>query len=295
MSSTHQEETAQQQSCGNAEQMAEMQRLKEELELQETLAAIRHKIVVLSGKGGVGKSSVAANLSVAISRKGLKTGLLDTDLHGPSIPTLLGMEGKAPIMQDERMTPVAFNDTLKVMSVGLLLEDNSEALVWRGPAKHGVIRDLLSLVEWGELEYLVVDCPPGTGDEPLSIIQLLQNVDGAVIVTTPQDLALMDVRKSVTFCRHLNLPIIGIIENMSGFVCPHCNKEVDIFKSGGGKRLAEEMGIPFLGSIPIDPAMVAAADDGRPFMAEISESPAAKAMVDAFEKVLAFTEDKGAN
>lgn len=295
MSSTHQEETPQQQSCGNSEQMAEMQRLKEELELQETLSAIRHKIVVLSGKGGVGKSSVAANLSVAISRKGLKTGLLDTDLHGPSIPTLLGMEGRAPIMQDERMTPVAFNDNLKVMSVGLLLEDRSEALVWRGPAKHGVIRDLLSLVEWGELEYLVVDCPPGTGDEPLSIIQLLQNVDGAVIVTTPQDLALMDVRKSVTFCRHLNLPIIGIIENMSGYACPHCNKKVDIFKSGGGKRLAEEMGIPFLGSIPIDPAMVAAADDGRPFMAEISESPAAKAMVDAFEKVLAFTEEKGAN
>lgn len=290
MSNTHQEDTPQQPSGCNGEPIAEMQRIKEELELQETLSAIRHKIVVLSGKGGVGKSSVAANLSVVLSLKGLKTGLLDTDLHGPSIPTLLGLEGKSPDMQNDRMTPIAFNETLKVMSVGLLLEDRSEALVWRGPAKHGVIKDLLSLVEWGELDYLVVDCPPGTGDEPLSIIQLLQNVDGAVIVTTPQDLALMDVRKSVTFCRHLKLPIIGIIENMSGYVCPHCNRSVDIFKSGGGEQLAKEMDIPFLGRIPIDPAMVSAADDGKPFMAESRATPAAKAMGEAFEKVLAFAE-----
>ena len=285
------QETTHQPSCGNAEQMSEAQRIKEDMELKETLLAIRHKIVVLSGKGAVGKSSVAANLSVALSRKGLKTGLLDADLHGPSIPTLLGMEGApSPVEQDGRITPVAFSETLKAMSVGLLLENKSDALVWRGPAKHSVITDLLALVEWGELDYLVVDCPPGTGDEPLSIIQLLQNPDGAVIVTTPQDLALLDVQKSITFCRHLNLPIIGIIENMSGYVCPHCDKTADIFKSGGGEKLAEEMGIPFLGRIPIDPEMVLAADRGTPLVAEKEETPAAKALKDAFDKALAFTE-----
>jgi len=256
--------------------------------MQEALFAIRHKIVVLSGKGGVGKSSVAANLAVSLSRKGLKTGLLDTDLHGPSIPTLLGMEGKLPDQNDGRMTPVSFSDTLKVMSVGLLLQDRSEALVWRGPAKHGVIKEFLTTVDWGDLDYLVVDCPPGTGDEPLSVIQLLRDVDGAVIVTTPQDLALVDVRKSVTFCRHLNLSVIGVIENMSGYVCPHCGESTDIFKSGGGKQLADDMGIPFLGSIPLDPAMVSAGDDGRPFAGENLDTPAAVAMGEAFEKVLAF-------
>ena len=290
MNSTPQE-TTHQSSCGNAEHMSEAQRIKEEMELQETISGIKHKIVVLSGKGGVGKSSVAANLSLALSRKGLKTGLLDVDLHGPSIPTLLGMEGApSPIKPDGRISTVAFSETLKAMSVGLLLENTSDALVWRGPAKQSVIKDLLSLVEWGKLDYLVVDCPPGTGDEPLSVIQLLQNPDGAIIVTTPQDLALVDVRKSITFCRHLKLPIIGIIENMSGYVCPHCDKTADIFKSGGGEKLAEEMRIPFLGRIPIDPEMVLAADRGTPLVAQNEETPAAKALKDAFDKALAFIE-----
>ncbi len=289
MSTTRQGNPPEHASCEHGENIAEMRRIKEQLEMQEALFAIRHKIVVLSGKGGVGKSSVAANLSVAISRKGLKTGLLDTDLHGPSIPTLLGLEGVFPEQENDRMKPVAFSDTLKVMSTGLLLQDHSEALIWRGPAKHGIIKEFIASVDWGDLDYLVVDCPPGTGDEPLSVIHLLRDVDGAIIVTTPQDLALVDVRKSVTFCRQLNLPVIGVIENMSGYVCPHCGESSDIFKSGGGKQLADEMEVPFLGSIPLDPAMVSAADEGKPFMNENRQTPAAIAMEKIYEKVLAFT------
>jgi Mrp family chromosome partitioning ATPase len=266
-----------------------MQRIKEQMEMQETLRNIRRKIVVLSGKGGVGKSSVAANLSVALSRKGLKTGLLDTDLHGPSIPTLLGLRGGVAGQDEKAMEPASYSDTLKVMSIGLFLEDQSQAMVWRGPAKHGVIKQLIGSVNWGELDYLVVDCPPGTGDEPLSVIQLLQDVDGAVIVTTPQDLALVDVRKSVTFCRHLKLPVIGVVENMSGYVCPHCGENADIFKSGGGEKLAEEMGIPFLGRIPLDPGMVAAGDAGKPCMVAPADTAAGRAMEDAFDKVIAFS------
>jgi Mrp family chromosome partitioning ATPase len=288
VSTKHQGDTAKQASCRHSEEIAELHSTKEDLEIQEALLAIRHKIVVLSGKGGVGKSSVAANLSVALSRKGLKTGLLDIDLHGPSIPTLLGMEGRSPALNNGRMAPVSFSNTLKVMSVGLLLQDRSEAVVWRGPAKHGVIKEFLSAVDWGELDYLVVDCPPGTGDEPLSVIQLLRDVDGAVIVTTPQDLALVDVCKSVTFCRHLNLPVIGVIENMSGYACPHCGENTDIFKSGGGKQLADEMGVPFLGSIPLDPAMVLAGDSGKPCMGENRDTPATSAMREIFSKVLTF-------
>ncbi len=287
MSSTCQGNSSHQGACG--QNTAEMQRINEQMEMQETLRNIRRKIVVLSGKGGVGKSSVAANLSVALSRKGLKIGLLDTDLHGPSIPTLLGLRGGITGQEEKVMEPASFSDTLKVMSIGLFLEDQSQAMIWRGPAKHGVIKQLIGSVAWGELDYLVVDCPPGTGDEPLSVIQLLQDVDGAVIVTTPQDLALVDVRKSVTFCRHLNLPVIGVIENMSGYVCPHCGENADIFKSGGGERLAEEMGVPFLGRIPLDSGMVSGGDAGQPCMVAPADTPAGRAMQEAFEKVLAFS------
>ncbi|WP_241426380.1 Mrp/NBP35 family ATP-binding protein [Geobacter benzoatilyticus] len=265
-----------QKSCSR-EQTEELYKLKEQIDLQETLFGIRNKIVVLSGKGGVGKSSVAANLAVSLSLQGKKTGLLDVDLHGPSIPTMLGIEGKLPASAGGRIEPVAYSENLKVMSVGLLLRNQSEAVVWRGPAKHGVIKQFLAAVEWGDLDYLIVDCPPGTGDEPLSVIQLLDGAEGAIIVTTPQDVALTDVRKSVTFCRQMNLPVLGVVENMSGFVCPHCGESVDIFKSGGGSRMADEMNVPFLGRIPLDPAMVSAGDAGAPFVEHQAASPAAKA------------------
>ena len=289
MSNTHQEKASKQSSCGHGSTSGESHHAKEQTEMREALRDIKHKIVILSGKGGVGKSSVAANLAVTLSQKGFNTGLLDTDLHGPSIPTLLGIEGKAPGQNKGRMTPVPCSDTLKAMSVGLLVKDRTEAIVWRGPAKHGVIKELLTCVDWGKLDYLVVDCPPGTGDEPLSVIQLLQNVDGAVIVTTPQEVALVDVSKSVTFCRHLQLPVIGVIENMSGYACPHCGESTDIFKSGGGERLAAEMGVPFLGRIPLDPGMVSAGDAGAPCVAAAADSPAGTAMRAAFDEVIAFT------
>ncbi|AJY71984.1 ATPase [Geobacter sulfurreducens] len=276
-----------QKSC-NSKQVEELYRLKEQIDLQETLFGIRNKIVVLSGKGGVGKSSVAANLAVALSLQGKKTGLLDVDLHGPSIPTLLGIEGKLPASDGGRIEPVAYSEKLTVMSVGLLLRDQSEAVVWRGPAKHGVIKQFLAAVEWGELDYLIVDCPPGTGDEPLSVVQLLEGADGAVIVTTPQDLALTDVRKSVTFCRQMKLPVIGVVENMSGFVCPHCGENVDIFKSGGGRLMADEMNVPFLGRIPLDPAMVSAGDQGAPLVEHWADSPTARAFGEIVATVTAW-------
>lgn len=263
----------------------------EDVELQETLDGITHKIVVLSGKGGVGKSSVAANLAVSLSKSGKRTGILDTDLHGPSIPTILGAGEQRLIQIDGKIQPLEFSDTLKVMSVGFMLEKQSDPLIWRGAAKHGVIKQFISSVNWGDLDYLVVDCPPGTGDEPLSVIQLLGEPDGAVIVTTPQDLALVDVRKSVTFCHEMNLDVIGVVENMSGFACPHCGEVVDVFKTGGGERMAEEMGVPFLGRIPLDPAMVSAADDGKPFVEHNADAPASGAMQNIFEKVIRFVEE----
>ena len=287
MSSEHHRNTATGASCGG-EEAKRLRELKEELDLQENLFGIRHKILVLSGKGGVGKSSVAANLAVALALQGKKTGLLDVDMHGPTIPTMLGIEGKLPGQSGGRIEPVVYNDMLKVMSVGLLLRDRAEAVIWRGPAKHGVIRQFLASVEWGKLDCLVVDCPPGTGDESLSVIQLLGNADGAVIVTTPQDVALVDVRKSVTFCRQLNLPIIGLIENMSGFTCPHCGEVVEIFKSGGGKNMAEEMEVPFLGKIPVEPLMVQAGDSGKPYMEHHPDSLTSTAFAAILKPILSL-------
>ena len=275
MSSEHHHNNTNGASCGGAE-TRRLQELKEQLDLQENLLGIGNKIVVLSGKGGVGKSSVAANLAVALSLQGKKTGLLDVDLHGPSIPTLLGIESQIVPSNNTRIEPLAYNANMKVMSVGLFLKNQDEAVIWRGPAKHGFIKQLLASVEWGDLDYLIVDCPPGTGDEPLSVIQLLEGTTGAIIVTTPQDVALTDVRKSVTFCRQLKLPVIGVIENMSGFICPHCGEGVDIFKSGGGRTMADEMNVPFLGKIPLDPAMVTAGDEGKPFVEHQAASLATK-------------------
>jgi ATP-binding protein involved in chromosome partitioning len=220
----------------------------------------------MSGKGGVGKSTVAVNLAVSLAEKKFRTGLLDIDIHGPSVPKLLGMElGQVTGGRDGKMSPVPFNEYLKVISIGFLLQDPDTAVIWRGPMKYTVIKQFLADVEWGDLDYLIVDSPPGTGDEPLSICQLIDNADGAVVVTTPQDVALLDVRKSINFCKQLNMPVIGVIENMSGFTCPHCGKETNIFKNGGGKKMAEDMSVPYLGEIPIDGSIVASGDSGNPF------------------------------
>ncbi len=243
---------------------------------------IAHKFLVLSGKGGVGKSTIAVNLAVWLSMQGKNVGLLDIDIHGPSIPKLLNLGDKSVQTEGDKIKSVLYSDTLKVMSIGFLLPDESNAVIWRGPMKHNIIKQFISEVDWGQLDYLVVDCPPGTGDEPLSVIQLIGSANGAVIVTTPQQLSIVDVKKCITFCRQLNLPVLGVIENMSGFICPKCGQKTDVFKSGGGEIMANEMHVPFLGRIPIDPQIVEACDSGRPFVYHYNQSQTAK----AFEKVL---------
>jgi Mrp family chromosome partitioning ATPase len=247
---------------------------------------IAHKFLVLSGKGGVGKSTIAVNLAVWLSMQGKNVGLLDIDIHGPSIPKLLNLSSKGLQADGDKIKPFLYSDTLKIMSIGFLLQDENNAVIWRGPMKHKVIKQFVTDVSWGKLDYLIVDCPPGTGDEPLSIVQLLGNADGAVIVTTPQQLSVIDVKKCITFCRQLNLSVLGVIENMSGFVCPHCNHRIDIFRQGGGKQMAEDFNVPFLGSIPIDSALVSACDSGKPFISFNSQSPTAQILNAAFEPLL---------
>jgi ATP-binding protein involved in chromosome partitioning len=248
--------------------------------------SIAHKFLVLSGKGGVGKSTIAVNLAVWLSMQGKNVGLLDIDIHGPSIPKLLNLSNKGLQADGDKIKPILYSDTLKIMSIGFLLPDESNAVIWRGPMKHNVIKQFVTDVSWGNLDYLVVDCPPGTGDEPLSIIQLLGNVDGAVIVTTPQQLSVIDVKKCITFCRQLNLPVLGVIENMSGFVCPYCNNKINIFKGNGGEQMTRDFNVSFLGSIPIDPVLVSACDSGKPFISFNSQSPTAQTLNSAFVSLL---------
>ncbi|SDE49729.1 Mrp/NBP35 family ATP-binding protein [Desulfuromonas thiophila] len=270
-------------SCSDTEKQR-CEKDQQQQQLQQRLAGIRQRILVMSGKGGVGKSTTAVNLALALARQGKRVGLLDIDLHGPSVPTLLGLEGRRPAVEDGCMVPI---DTqgLKVISIGFLTQTADDALIWRGPMKTGVIQQFLRDVQWGELDYLVVDCPPGTGDEPLSIVQLLGTTSsGAVLVTTPQKVALVDVRKSVTFCRQLKLPVYGIVENMSGFVCPKCNEVIDIFKKGGGRQMAADMQVPFLGAVPVDPRMVEAGDAGTPLVT-VEDSPTAAALRDIAQEL----------
>jgi len=245
--------------------------------LQSRLCRIKHKIVVLSGKGGVGKSTVAVNLATALMLSGKRVGLLDVDIHGPSIPTMLGLEREKIHGSEDGLIPVEING-MKVMSLGFLLGHQDDAVIWRGPMKMGVIKQFLKDVAWGDLDDLIIDSPPGTGDEPLSVCQLIGQLDGAVIVTTPQKVAAVDVRKSITFCRRLGVPVLGVVENMSGFVCPKCGEVTQILPSGGGLRIAKDMNAPFLGSIPMDPKIAEAGDSGRAMLGQDSDSPMARAM-----------------
>jgi len=264
----------------------EVEEIKEKIAIQHNISGIKHKIIVLSGKGGVGKSTVATNIAIALSQKGKKVGLIDVDIHGPSIPKMLGLEGAKLRGTEEGMLPVDYSDSLKVMSIGFILRDQKDAIIWRAPLKHSLIRQFLRDVRWEGLDYLIVDSPPGTGDEPLSVVQLLENADGAVIVTTPQDVALIDVKKAITFCRQVNLHIIGVVENMSGFICPYCGKTVDIFKSGGGEKLASEMGVPFLGRIPIEPKIVESGDSGKPYLQYYRDSETSRAFDTTIQPIL---------
>jgi len=253
--------------------------------LKNRLCQIEQSILVMSGKGGVGKSTVSVNLALALAQEGKKVGLLDIDLHGPSLPTMLGLNDDQIYADEEGIIPLEAGG-VKVISIGFMVQDDKEAMIMRGPMKHGAIQQFLADVNWGKLDYLVIDCPPGTGDEPLSATELVGEGAAAVVVTTPQDVALVDVEKSISFCHELNLNLLGIVENMSGFICPHCGEVSDIFKSGGGESLATKRGTTFLGKVPLDPRMVHAGDSGKPFVLEHPDSEAAKALHSVVRKIM---------
>jgi len=244
------------------ERAAKMKKLAD-----DRMSHVKHKFLVLSGKGGVGKSTVASNLAITLAVQGCNVGLMDADIHGPNIPKMLGIENQHPYTTEQGLIPVNALHNLKVMSIAFLLQSKDDAVIWRGPLKHQIIGQFLGDVYWGDLDYLIVDLPPGTGDEALSVAHLIKDVDGAIIVTTPQDVALLDSRKAITFARQLKLPLLGIVENMSGFTCPHCHKSIDLFKKGGGEKAAREMLVPFLGRIPIEAEIVIRGDSGVPLTA----------------------------
>jgi Mrp family chromosome partitioning ATPase len=249
-----------------------------------SLDHIKHKFIVMSGKGGVGKTSAAVNLSIALARAGAKVGLIDIDLHGPDVPRMLGFSGMLDVSAENKLIPMKFNDNLSAVSVESLTTGKDDAIIWRGPVKHSVIQQFIGQVAWGRLDFLLIDAPPGTGDEPLTIAQCVKDAK-AIIVTTPQEVSLADVRKSINFCKTVKMDVFGLIENMSGFVCPHCQTVVDLFGSGGGERTARLMQIPFLGAIAFDQQMVACGDQGISYQEQYPESAVTqtfKAIADKF-------------
>ncbi|PID76646.1 MAG: ATPase [Deltaproteobacteria bacterium] len=278
-------------SCGGgatpeAQQAAAAQ---QENAIKLSLGKIKNKILVMSGKGGVGKSTVSVNLALGLAKKGHKVGLMDVDIHGPDVVRMLNLKGvmQPPKTPDSLVLPLEYSENLKVVSLEYMMQDRDEAIIWRGPMKIQAIRQFLADFEWGELDYLIIDAPPGTGDEPLTVAQTIPLVR-AVVVTTPQNVALADVRKSINFCHTMKVDIAGVIENMSGLVCPHCNEVVEVFKSGGGKELAKDLELPFLGTVPMDPKVVQAGDDGVPYLSSEIKSPA----VAAFGKIVDMLEHR---
>jgi Mrp family chromosome partitioning ATPase len=260
--------------------------------IRSTLKKIKYKLFIMSGKGGVGKSSVSVNVAAALAAKGFKVGLLDVDIHGPSVPTLLGISGTLDIDRGSLILPKRYNDNLHVVSMESLLKDPDQAVLWRGPMKTSAIRQFVSDVQWGELDFLVVDSPPGTGDEPMTVLKTVPEAL-CVVVTTPQEVSLSDVRKSINFLQYAQANVLGVVENMSGLVCPHCHESIDLFKKGGGRDLAEKYGLEFLGAIPLDPATVVAGDMGKPVVLFEEDSFAKRAFIaladtiaDAAEKSL---------
>jgi ATP-binding protein involved in chromosome partitioning len=255
--------------------------------LKENMKKIKHKIAVISGKGGVGKSTVTVNLAMAFALHGYanSVGILDADITGPCIPKMLALKDRHIQSTSEGLYPVVGPLGIRVVSMGFLLPSDETPVIWRGPLKMSAIRQFLSDIAWGELSFLLIDLPPGTGDEPLSIMQLIPEMDGVVIVTIPSEVSQIVVKKAVTFSRKLNIPIFGIIENMSGFVCPECGKRVDIFKTGGGEKIARELNTPFLGKIPIDPEICSDSDSGKPFIMNHPDSPSSKAFMEIVKKI----------
>lgn len=257
-----------------------------EQEIAERMKHIKHKIIILSGKGGVGKTTVAVNLASALAWQGHKVGVLDADIHGPDVPKMLGMEGARMVGGDYGLEPVIAPLNIRIVSMEFLLQTADTPVIWRGPLKMKVISEFLSKVNWGTLDYLIIDLPPGTGDESLSIMQLLPNLDGVIIVTTPQEVALLDSRKAANMVRQMKLPVLGLIENMSGFHCPHCGKVTTIFGKGGGKNAAKELKLRFLGELPFDHRVMTLSDEGKPFIVATPDAPAAKAFREVIERLL---------
>jgi len=246
------------------EQMKHKQAMMQaqDAEIREKLKGFKNKLLVMSGKGGVGKSTVAAYLSVGLARKGFQVGLMDVDLHGPSIPRLLGLKGEIVSSPGlKKGIPLSYLPNMQVMSIEALLGDKDTATIWRGPLKIGVIKQFINDIAWSNSDYLVIDCPPGTGDEPLTIAQIIPDTK-AVIVTTPQEISLSDVRKSINFCHQVNMEVLGLIENMSGLTCPYCGKTIDLFKTDGGMITAKKAGLTLLGSLPLEPEIVIEGDIG---------------------------------
>ena len=267
--------------------MNQEEQQQQDQRIQQALSRIRRKILVMSGKGGVGKSTVAVNLAAALAKAGRKVGVLDVDLHGPTVPVLLGIVGQRAGASEDALLPLPVSPNLTALSIGNLLDENDRAVIWRGPMKISAIRQLIADVDWGELDYLIIDSPPGTGDEPLTVAQTIPDLR-ALIVTTPQEVSLADVRKSIDFCKAVMLPILGLVENLSGYVCSHCGHFEPLFGEGGGQRTAEKFELRLLGRVPIDPAVVRGGDAGRPYVLEEAEGPASQ----AFAEIVKAVEEK---
>jgi Mrp family chromosome partitioning ATPase len=252
--------------------------------VRTSLQKIKHKIIVMSGKGGVGKTSTAVNLSLALADAGHKVGIMDVDLHGPDVPRMLGLDGMPELMANKKLSPMKYSENLSAMSIESFIPSKDDAIIWRGPMKYSAIRQFIGDVEWGDLDFLVIDSPPGTGDEPLTVAQIVSEAR-AIIVTTPQEVALADVRKSINFCKTVKMEIIGLVENMSGLNCPHCGEKIDLFGSGGGERTARQTGIRFLGRIPFDPNVVACGDSGACYQKVHAGTAVSRAYDDVAQKL----------
>ena len=258
--------------------------IEQDAAVKSSLDKIKNKMIVMSGKGGVGKTSTSVNLSLALANKGHNVGIMDVDLHGPDVPRMLGLSGMPEVNANKKLNPMRVSENLKAISIESFTPSKDDAIIWRGPLKFSAIRQFIGDVDWGELDFLVIDSPPGTGDEPLTVAQTISDAK-AVIVTTPQEVALADVRKSINFCKTVKMQIFGLIENMSGFSCPHCGEMIELFGYGGGERTAKEMGIQFLGRIPFDPRVVACGDSGACYQEVHTDSLVTKAFAGVADKL----------
>jgi Mrp family chromosome partitioning ATPase len=268
------------------------EQMQEQMKIQKTIKKIHHKIVIMSGKGGVGKTTVAVNLAVALTKRKFKVGLIDFDMTGPDVPLMLGLEDVILESDGKVIYPAQAEGGLKVVSLELLLEKKDTPVIWRGPVKIGAMKQFIADVDWGELDYLIMDLPPGTSDEPLSVAQMIPDADGAIVITTPQDVSVLDISKSVNFAKMVKMPVLGIVENMSGLKCPHCKKDIQLFGSGGGEAAAKKYDVPFLGKVPMDPEAVGLGDKGKPFIDALPDSDVSKAFVSIVDKLIKLIDKK---